>query len=152
VTLGMSISRAWRLLPRKSFQKRLLHRRLGVFLRPAPLDPLLPNSRLQSGHCGRHLQSPHLYSLSNYGVPTNGQSLGFNVQERPKVASVSASGAGVNPLFGGDFEGLGDCYQPVTVTTKGLCKAGLACKGDWAWGPTPRSLTIKLITKNQTDK
>jgi hypothetical protein len=38
----------------------------------------------------------------------------------------SAASMGSNLWFDGDFGGQGDCYQPVTVTTRGLCNAGLA--------------------------
>jgi len=37
----------------------------------------------------------------------------------------SAASIGSNLWFDGDFGGQGDCYEPVTVTTRGLCKAGL---------------------------
>jgi hypothetical protein len=38
---------------------------------------------------------------------------------------VSAASMGSNPWFDLDFGPRGDCYQPVTVTTQGLCNAGL---------------------------
>ena len=46
------------------------------------------------------------------------------IMGHPQKASAASMGS--NPWFDGDFGGQGDCYQPVTVTTKGLCNAGLA--------------------------
>ena len=60
------------------------------------------------------------------GYPQRAVSWAFWVVECLAAMLCIAAGMGSNPWFGGDFWGLGDCYEPVTVTTKGVCKAGLA--------------------------
>jgi hypothetical protein len=60
------------------------------------------------------------------GYPQRAISWAFWDVERLAAMLCMAAGMDSNPWFGGDFCGLGDCYQPVTVTTKGVCKAGLA--------------------------
>ena len=59
------------------------------------------------------------------GYPQRPISWVFGVVECLAAMLCIAAGMGSNPWFDGDFLGLGDCYQPVTVTTKDLCNPEL---------------------------
>jgi hypothetical protein len=69
---------------------------------------------------------PFRLPLLRFVFPTKSYFLGFLVVDWSAAMLCIAAGRGSNPRFDMVFWGLGDCYEPVTVTTKGLCKAGLA--------------------------
>jgi hypothetical protein len=60
------------------------------------------------------------------GYPQRALSWDLWVVERLAAMLCIAAGRASNPWFDGGFGGQGDCYQPVTGITKGVCKAGLA--------------------------